>query len=123
MWNSILAGIIFDHERIETLRRELKRNPALLEICRFNIFKKGKVVPAPWVYTRFLKSFLKEHMLITEMFHDLVEDARSILPGFGKNLALDRKAIPSFAVKSGKISGDKRGDHDADWGKHLFRSW
>ena len=120
MWNSILAGIVFDHERIETLRRKLKRNPAFLEICGFNIFKKGEVVPAPWVYTRFLKSLLKEHMLITEMFHDLVEDARSILPGFGKNLALDGKAIPSFAVKSGKISGDKRGEHDADWGKHIY---
>ena len=53
MWNSMLAGIVFDHERIETLRRELKRNPALLEICGFNIFKKGKVVPPAWAYTWF----------------------------------------------------------------------
>jgi len=27
-------------------------------------------------------------MLITEMFHDLVEECRKVLPGFGENLAL-----------------------------------
>ncbi len=48
MWNSMLAGVVFDHERIETLRRELKRNPALLEICGFNIFKKGEIIPTAW---------------------------------------------------------------------------
>jgi len=120
MWNSMLAGVVFDHERIETLRRELKRNPALLEICGFNIFKKGEVVPPAWVYTRFLNSLFKERMSITEMFHDLVEECRNVLPGFGENLALDGKAIPSFAVKPGNIPGDKRGDHDADWGKHVY---
>ncbi len=31
MWNSIIAGIVFDHEKVETLRRELKRNPAPLK--------------------------------------------------------------------------------------------
>ena len=27
MWNSMLAGVIFEHKGIESLRRELKRNP------------------------------------------------------------------------------------------------
>lgn len=120
MWNSLIAGIVFDHERIATLRRELKRNPALLEICGFNIFKKGEVVPTASAYTRFLKSLFEEQPLITEMFNNLVEECREILPGFGKNLALDGKAISSFAVKSGNVKGDMRGDHDADWGKHVY---
>ncbi len=29
MWNSILAGIIYEHSSIESLRRELKRNGQL----------------------------------------------------------------------------------------------
>ena len=120
MWNSMLAGIVFEHKGIEPLRRELKRNPSLLEICGFNIFKKGEVVPTASAYTRFLKSLLKEHMLITEMFNNLVEECKNILPGFGKNLALDGKAIPSFAVKSGSSPDDNRGDHDANWGKHVY---
>jgi len=120
MWNSMLAGIVFDHERIETLRRELKRNPSLLEICGFNIFKKGEAVPPAWAYTRFLQSLIKESILITKIFDDLVEECREVLPHFGKNLALDGKAIPSFAVKAGKFPDDKRGDHDANWGKHVY---
>jgi len=121
MWNSILAGVVFDHKGIEPLRRELKRNPSLLEVCGFNIFKNGDVVPTAWAYTRFLNSLYKESSLITKMFDDLVEACRKVLPGFGKNLALDGKAIPSFAVKPGSIPNDRRGDHDADWGKHVYR--
>jgi len=54
MWNSILAGIVFQHETIEKLRRELARNGQLQEMCGF--FNK---VPPAWVYTRFLKKILK----------------------------------------------------------------
>jgi len=119
MWNSILAAVAFDHERIESFRREMGRNPALLEICGFNIFKK-KVIPSASAYTRFLKSLIEERQLLTEMFNELVEEAGKILPGFGKHLALDGKAISSFAVKPGSKEGDFRGDHDADWGKHVY---
>ncbi len=50
-----------------------------------------------------------------------VEECREILPGFGKNLALEGKSISSFAGKPGKVSGNMRCDHDADWGKHVER--
>ena len=35
MWDSILAGIVFQHETIEKLRRELARNGQLREMCGF----------------------------------------------------------------------------------------
>jgi hypothetical protein len=35
MWNSLLAGIVFQHETIEKLRRELARNGQLREMCGF----------------------------------------------------------------------------------------
>ena len=50
VWNSILAGIVFQHRSIEELRRELARNGQLRELCGFD-----DQVPPPWVYTRFLK--------------------------------------------------------------------
>ncbi|HUX47450.1 MAG TPA: transposase, partial [Desulfosporosinus sp.] len=49
MWNSVLAGIVFQHDAIEKLRRELGRNGQLRVMCGF----KGKLVPPAWVYTRF----------------------------------------------------------------------
>lgn len=35
MWNSILAGIVFQHGSIESLRRELSRNGQLRDLCGF----------------------------------------------------------------------------------------
>jgi len=37
MWNAILAGVVFQHESIELLQRELSRNPSLLQACGFNV--------------------------------------------------------------------------------------
>ncbi|MCP4627822.1 MAG: transposase, partial [bacterium] len=36
MWNAVPAGIVFQHEPIESLIRELSRNPSLLEACGFD---------------------------------------------------------------------------------------
>jgi transposase len=67
MWNSVLAGIVFQHDNVEKLRRELARNGQLRALCGFE----GKV-PRPWVYTRFLKALMKQEKLIEEMFEELV---------------------------------------------------
>jgi len=37
MWNAIVAGVVFQHESIELLQRELSRNPSLLQACGFTI--------------------------------------------------------------------------------------
>ncbi|EIC23007.1 transposase [Thiorhodovibrio frisius] len=33
MWNSLLAGIVFQHQSPESLLRELARNPSLMDAC------------------------------------------------------------------------------------------
>lgn len=35
MWNSVLAGVVFQHPSIESLRRELSRNGQLRLMCGF----------------------------------------------------------------------------------------
>ena len=35
MWRALMAGVVFQHDSIASLVRELRRNPALLEICGF----------------------------------------------------------------------------------------
>ena len=42
MWNAIIAGIVFGHVSIESLRRELARNPSLLQRCGFSILPLNK---------------------------------------------------------------------------------
>lgn len=116
MWNSVLAGIVFQHDGVEKLRRELSRNGQLRELCGFD----GKV-PGPWCYTRFLKSLMEQEVLIEGMFDQLVKQIGEALPDFGKHLAMDSKAISSFAKRKNKNEArDGRRDTDADYGKKKY---
>lgn len=117
MWNSILAGIVFQHDNTEKLRRELSRNGQLRDMCGFM----GKV-PPPWVYTRFMKKVLEHENRVEEMFNQLVNELTDALPNFGKHLAMDSKAISSFAkTKNANSKKDGRRDLDADYGKKEYR--
>ena len=123
VWNSILAGIVFQHNSVESLRRELKRNDRLRWLWGFDIAKGEKAVPPSWVYTRFFALLFKNAEYIEQIFDELVEQLRKELPGFGNNLAMDGKAINTHA-RPGKrlsdMSSDGRRDTDADFGKKTY---
>ena len=59
VWNSVLAGIVYQHWSVDSLRRELSRNGELRDQCGFNPQKGSGAVPPSWVYTRFLKLLFK----------------------------------------------------------------
>jgi hypothetical protein len=120
VWNSLLAGIVFQHKSIESLRRELMRNAQLRELCGFEPLKGAAAVPSKSAYNRFIANIIKNNELINQMFDKLVRELRSLLPDFGKDLAFDSKAIASFGQRQGKLVGDKRGEHDANWGKKTY---
>lgn len=120
LWNSILTAVVCEHRSIESLRRELKRNGELRGMCGFDPFAGAGAVPPAWVYSRFLAKLQEAEYikLVKEVFETLVQQCYKELPGFGKELGADGKAIHSFAQKPGNNPGDSRGEHDADWGKH-----
>jgi len=120
VWNSLLAGIVFQHKSVESLRRELQRNAQLRELCGFNPLKGVDSVPSKSAYNRFITNIMKHTDLLNEMFDDLVKKLQQILPNFGKDLAFDSKAIASHGQRPGKCMSDKRGEHDADWGKKTY---
>lgn len=114
MWNSTLAGVVFEHSSIESLRRELSRNGQLRHMCGFRC---GKEVPKAYIYSRFLKLLFQKSEMIDEIFNKLVDELESILPEFGRNIAIDGKAISSLANgKNKKDKEDGRRDTDANWG-------
>ncbi len=122
MWNSLLAGIVYQHKTIESLRRELGRNSQLRDMCGLD-----NKVPPPWVYSRFLDKLMEpEHQAyVDKMFDDLIEELQELLPDFGKRLAIDGKGIESFAnphdyENEEQLEGDRRRDLDADWGKKVY---
>jgi hypothetical protein len=116
IWNSILAGIVYDHASIESLRRELSRNAQLREMCGFDPILGVKSVPSKSAYSRFLFTLRAHEPLVRGMFDCLVKELMILVPGFGTNLAGDGKAIHSFGKPTKKEDGDKRHDEEADWG-------
>jgi hypothetical protein len=118
MWNSVLAGVIYQHPSIESLRRELSRNSQLRRCCGF----KEDKVPSSWAYSRFLANLFKHEELIDEIFESLVKQCYDFLPGFGKHLALDGKAINSRARRKNMVKkADGRRDLDANQGVKTYK--
>lgn len=122
VWNSIIAGVVFQHKSIESLRRELLRNGELRAVCGFDPIRGGEAVPSKDAYSEMLKKLLRHQEDIDLMFDKVVEQIREALPDFGRDTAIDSKAIKSECNgKNKRKDRDGRGDKDADWGKKEYR--
>src|SRR5690625_1586257 len=118
IWNTILAGIVFEHNSIESLRRELSRNAQLRYLCGLEV----GTVPTSSAYSRFMKNLLKYEDKIEDMFYKSVDKLNTLLPNYGRSLAIDSKAIDSFANHRNKTKNkDGRRDLDADYGVKSYR--
>ena len=123
VWNSLLAGIVYQHPSIESLRRELMRNETLLALCGFDVLKGIQAVPTAAAYSRFLKRLIQHEALVRDIFTKLVHLLVQELPDFGSTLAIDGKKLNSFGKPvrdSKKQSSDGRRDTDADWGVKTY---
>ena len=120
VWNSILAGIVYQHPSVASLRRELNRNGQLRNMCGFT----RDSAPPQWVYSRFMLKLFEHRDLVDEIFDTLLEECYKLLPGFGRNLAIDGKAIDTHARarrKKEDLAPDGRRDVDADTGAKSYK--
>ena len=76
VWNSILAGVVYEHVSVESLRRELLRNAQLRQLCGFDILSGIESVTSSYAYSRFLKNLLNNSYLIGQMFNCLVKELK-----------------------------------------------
>ena len=120
-WNALLAAVVLQHDTMESLLRELRRNAELRQVCGFNPFHGTAGVPTPWAMSRFLANVIQLKDLIEKMFDELVERLTEALPGFGKHAAFDGKAIPSYGAGRRNRETGQTSDPDADWGTKTYR--
>ncbi|MDA2925331.1 transposase [Acidobacteria bacterium AH-259-L09] len=118
-WNSVMAGIVFQHESVESLRRELERNGQLRDLCGFDPFAGDEGVPSSDAYSRFLKKLMEEKEEVDQILHREVEELKELLPDFGESLAVDSKALESHA--RGRKDPKESSDPEADWGSKKKR--
>jgi len=114
VWNSILGGIVYQHARIESLRRELLGNGEVREACGFDPAKGAGAVPSKDAYSSMLKKLIKKHGMIEEMLHALVDELKQYLPDFGRHVGIDSKKRESYA--RGKKDSGESSDPEAHWG-------
>lgn len=125
--------VIFDHDSIASLIRELNRNSQLRMICGFQphiysvlIDEKNeygrkkremryKLAPTASAYTNFLNNLKECQQELREMFDLLIKYMYENLDDFGTILAADGKAIQSFATKISKNKSGNRGERDATY--------
>ncbi len=129
MWNSFIASFLFEHETVEGLLRELRRNKQLRALCGFEP-KAGKqedgsikiyVAPSASAYSKFLQNLKKCQKELDAMFTGLVQYMYDNLEHFGEVLMVDGKAIQSYGTKTSKNKkSGGRGEHDADWCKKQY---
>ncbi len=129
MWNSFVASFLFEHETVESLLRELRRNKQLRTLCGFEPKAvrqmdgsiKVYVAPSPSAYSNFLKNLMECQEELDEMFTGMVLFMYENLEHFGETLMVDGKAIQSFGTKlSANPKSGRRGEHDADWCKKKY---
>ena len=148
MWNAVMAGVVFQHPSIESLMRELSRNPALLQACGVNALPvqqkpiamlvrdelRGRTkvvwptpeephyaVPGSWNFSRFLANLIEleeKQGLVSALVPKLREQLMAVLPDFGQHLGYDGKAIESDSTGQRDAASGQTSDPDADWGQH-----
>ena len=130
MWHALIAGIVFKHKNDADMLRELNRNSQLRDLCGFKPkTEKQKdgtykvfVAPSASAYSKFLKN-LKTYCVeeLKEVFENLVKYMYDNLEGFGEYLAIDGKAVQSYATNYSKeTKEDGRRDTDANWGTKKY---
>ncbi|MYK29937.1 MAG: transposase, partial [Gammaproteobacteria bacterium] len=146
MWRALVSGVVFGHASSASLLRELGRNPALLDACGFDPLGRqppparslsrradGSAVaveeasprrdgiPTAWAFSRFLSNVValeKESGAVSGMVDALRRRLMDELPGFGRHLGCDGKAVPSHSTGRGDRKTGETSDRDADWGRH-----
>ena len=122
MWCLYLAKFVFQHQTIESLLRECRRNSQLRQVCGFQSnYIPGAVsndqlclAPSSAAMSRFIKSLQKHQEIFTEMRMALNAKLQAALPDLGLEVAIDGKMIQSYANKVSTKEPNGRRETQAD---------
>ena len=146
MFRLLVAGIIFQHSSAAECLRNLKSNPHLAELCGFSplpfqqrprltvgenpqggwevdeeCFALRHSLPDETAFSRFMRNLLKmleKHDWIEDMFIQLRDEVKELLPDYGVRMGFDGKRVESHSTGRKKRRTGETSDPDADWGRH-----
>jgi hypothetical protein len=109
LWQAYLASYYLNLSCTNDLIRHLQDNPLLAAVCGFDS------LPSRWTFNRFYNRLSHHADQVQELIASLSDELARLLPGFGKQLAIDSTIVlaysnPDKQTKEGGIS-----DPDASW--------
>ena len=120
-WNCLLVARLLGHGSMQSLLRELKRNPLLRRVIGINPAVGPRGVPDKDEMSRFWKKLVGDFGGEVESLEAAcVERLRGHLPGLGEQLGTDTTAVRTWA--RGRRKPAESADPEADWG-HKIRRW
>jgi hypothetical protein len=118
MWNLVIAGVIFEHNSMASLLRELNRNKQLVHLCGFGFGK----LPEAHNMSRFIALLIAHEADVEEMFTGLSDCLYELLKDYGKETAIDSKWLHSAAnAESKREKPDGRSEKDAKKGVKSYK--
>jgi hypothetical protein len=103
----------------------MRRNGELRHLCGFDPNLGAGAVPSDDAFGNFLAVLMDHQNQLLEIFHQLIEELKTLLPDLGKKLAIDSKAIQSYGKpvrdEEKTEEDDRRRDIDADWGTKTYK--
>ena len=126
MLTALIARSVYQHSSIESLRRELKRNPSLMRACGFEHYGDGYNdidyrVPSKSAFSRFIAVVLeveRDAAGLSQMQQRLTDELVELLPDFGADVGFDGKALGSHSTGRRTARTGQPSDPDAAWGCH-----
>jgi len=120
-WNCLLLVRLLDHRSMQSLLRELKRNPTLRRFVGMNPALGVRGVPDKHEMSRFGLKLANDYADQIEALQvAAVERLRKRLPDLGEQLGTDTTALRTWA--RGKKKPSESADPEADWG-YKIRRW
>ncbi|MFC1991978.1 transposase [Chloroflexota bacterium] len=89
----ILASYYLDLQSTTHLVRRLQEDPILSIICGFD----PRYIPTRSTFSRFKKKLIENQDLVDQCFVDVTSELKTLLPEFGKVVAVDSSPIPSYS--------------------------
>ena len=119
-WNILLSGRILGHVTVQSMLRELQRNPTLRRIVGLNPMAGPAGVPDKDEMSRFWKKLVESRRAeVEELREETVRKLRVHLPDLGRQLGTDTTALETWA--RGRREPKSSADPDADWGRKTRR--
>jgi IS5 family transposase len=114
MWHGLIACALYCEGKISRLRAELHRNPDLRRVCDIPCVES---IPSRHAFKRFCANLHSHQDLLEKMFHEVVEQARLLLPELGRHVAVDSSGLMTHTAVE---KGDRR-PREGSWGSKQAR--